>query len=117
MAQMKKLWRNHFTRVFVMATLLTMLLGFVGLPLAHSQTTVHAVAAPSSCLLNSANGNIQHVIYVQFDNTHFTRDNPNVPSDLEQMPHLLNFIKSNGALLTNHHTPLISHTAHASSPP
>src|SRR5260370_12805658 len=27
------------------------------------------------------------------------------------MPHLLNFIKSNGVLLTNHHTPLISHTA------
>jgi hypothetical protein len=111
MAQMKKLWQNHFTRVFVMATLLTMLLGFVGLPLAHSQTTVHAMPASSSCLLNSANGNIQHVIYVQFDNTHFTRDNPNVPSDLEQMPHLLNFIKNNGVLSSNHHTPLISHTA------
>lgn len=61
------------------------------------------------CVLNS--GKIQHIIYVQFDNVHFTRDNPNVPSDLEQMPHLLNFIKSNGTLLTNHHTPLISHTA------
>ena len=111
MAQMKGLWRNHFTRVFVLATLLTMTLGFVGLPLAHSQTTVHAVPASSSCQLNSPKGNIQHVIYVQFDNTHFTRDNPNVPSDLEQMPHLLNFIKSNGVLLSNHHTPLISHTA------
>jgi hypothetical protein len=51
------------------------------------------------------------VIYIVFDNTHFTRDNPNVPSDLEQMPHVLNFIRSSGALLTNHHTPLISHTA------
>jgi hypothetical protein len=111
MAEMKRLWRNHFTRVFVMATLLTMLLGFVGLPLAHSQTTVYAMPALSSCQLNSAKGNIQHVIYVQFDNTHFTRDNPNVPSDLEQMPHLLNFIQNNGVLLTNHHTPLISHTA------
>jgi hypothetical protein len=111
MDQMKGLWRYHFTRVFVMATLMTMLLGFVGLPLAHSQTTVHAMPLANGCQLNSAKGNIQHVIYVQFDNTHFTRDNPNVPSDLEQMPHLLNFIKSNGALLTNHHTPLISHTA------
>src|SRR6266853_1168910 len=111
MAQMKRLWRNHFTRVFVMATLLTMLLGFVGLPPAHSQTTVHAHAATSGCQLNSAKGNIQHVIYVQFDNTHFTRDNPNVPSDLEQMPHLLNFIEGNGVLLSNHHTPLIAHTA------
>jgi len=68
-------------------------------------------AAPSGCTLNSAQGSIKHVIYIQFDNTHFTRDNPNVPSDLEQMPHLLNFIEGNGVLLTNHHTPLISHTA------
>ncbi len=65
----------------------------------------------SGCNLKSARGQIQHVIYIQFDNTHFTRDNPNVPSDLEQMPSLLNFIESNGVLLTNHHTPLISHTA------
>jgi hypothetical protein len=67
--------------------------------------------ADSSCSLHSAKGDIHHVIYVQFDNTHFLRDNPNVPSDLEQMPHLLNFIKSNGTLLTNDHTALISHTA------
>jgi len=75
------------------------------------------LAAPSasvstgSCQLSSAKGQIQHVINIQFDNTHFTRDNPNVPSDLEQMPNLLNFIEGNGVLLTNHHTPLISHTA------
>lgn len=63
-----------------------------------------------SCQLGTAWGSIQHVIVVQFDNVHLTRDNPNVPSDLEQMPHLLNFIDHNGVLLTNHHTPLISHT-------
>ena len=51
------------------------------------------------------------MIYIQFDNVHFTRDNPNVPSDLEQMPNLLNFITNNGVLMTNHHTPLKSHTA------
>jgi len=78
--------------------------------------STNSVAAPAAgsnttCQLNSAKGQIQHVIYVQFDNTHFTRDNPNVPSDLEQMPNLLNFIEGNGVLLTNHHTPLISHTA------
>ena len=67
--------------------------------------------AQNSCPLNSRSGRIKHVIYVQFDNTHFVRDNPNVPSDLEQMPHLLNFLESQGTLLTNHHTPLISHTA------
>jgi hypothetical protein len=67
-------------------------------------------AAPGACQLGG-NGQIKHVIYVQFDNTHFRRDNPNVPSDLEQMPNLLNFIQGNGTLLTNDHTVLISHTA------
>jgi hypothetical protein len=57
-----------------------------------------------------ANG-IKHVIQIQFDNTHFRRDHASVPSDLEQMPHLLNFIRGNGTLLTNDHTVLISHTA------
>src|SRR6266516_6889015 len=109
MDQMKGLWRYHFTHVFVMATLLTMLLSLAGLPLFRPVTAAHAVAG--GCTLSSAKGNTQHVIYVQFDNTHFTRDNPSVPSDLEQMPHLLNFIKSNGVLLSNHHTPLIAHTA------
>src|SRR5467141_3090833 len=68
-------------------------------------------SSSSQCTLQSARGDIKHVIYIQFDNVHFTRDNPNVPSDLEQMPHLLNFIQNNGTLLSNHHTPLISHTA------
>src|SRR5256884_3019457 len=68
-------------------------------------------AADSSCQLASAKGDVKHVIYIQFDNTHFRRDNPNVRSDLEQMPHLLNFIRNNGTLLTNDHTVLISHTA------
>ena len=67
--------------------------------------------AQRNCQLNSAQGKIQHVIYLQFDNVHLRRDNPNVPSDLEQMPHLLNFIRHNGTLDPNHHTPLISHTA------
>src|SRR6516225_12396066 len=101
MAQMKRLWRFHFTRVFVMATLLTMTLGFVGLPFTQTSVSAH-LATTNSCQLNSPKGNIQHVIYIQFDNVHFTRDNPNVPSDLEQMPNLLNFIESNGVLLTNH---------------
>lgn len=70
-----------------------------------------STASVNGCNLNSARGEIKHVIYLQFDNVHFTRDNPNVPSDLEQMPHLLNFLEGNGTLLTNHHTPLISHTA------
>src|SRR6202165_6380253 len=97
--------RPVFTFVFV----LTMLLGFAGSSIAHPPPAAHA--ATSGCKLNFAKGNIQHVIYVQFDNTHFTRDNPNVPSDLEQMPNLLNFMTQTGVVLTNHHTPLIAHTA------
>jgi hypothetical protein len=68
-------------------------------------------ASAASCKLDSAGGRIQHVIYVQFDNTHLRRDIQNVPSDLEQMPHLLGFIRANGSLLSNDHTVLISHTA------
>jgi hypothetical protein len=104
--RLTRLWRQPFTFVVLITTLLTIVVGFVASPALHT----HA-ASGSGCQLNSAKGDIQHVIYVQFDNTHFTRDNPNVPSDLEQMPHLLNFIENNGVLLSNHHTPLISHTA------
>ena len=68
-------------------------------------------AASGSCQLGTKAGQIKHVIYLQFDNTHFRRDNTNVASDLEQMPNLLNFLKGNGTLLTNDHTILISHTA------
>ena len=67
-----------------------------------------AKAAPSGC--NLGNG-VQHVINIVFDNVHFSRDNPNVPSDLEQMPHLLNFLESNGTVFSNTHTPMIAHTA------
>lgn len=67
-----------------------------------------AASASSGCQLN---GPVKHVIYLVFDNVHFRRDRPNVPSDLEQMPHLMNFLTSNGTLLTNDHTILISHTA------
>jgi hypothetical protein len=65
-------------------------------------------SAESSCDLGNG---VQHVVNVVFDNTHFTRDNPNVPSDLQQMPALLNFLQGQGTLLTNEHTPLIAHTA------
>ena len=48
---------------------------------------------------------------ITFDNVHYFRDNPNVPSDLEQMPNLLNFFEDNGTFLANNHTALIAHTA------
>src|SRR2546429_590848 len=92
------------TTLNVTAVLATLVLQVV--PRALAATT-----ATNSCQLKSPKGAIQHVIYVQFDNTHFRRDNPDVPSDLEQMPHLLNFIQDNGVLMSNDHTVLISHTA------
>jgi hypothetical protein len=62
----------------------------------------------SSCHLGNG---ITHVVKLMFDNVHFFRDNPNVPSDLELMPNLLHFFENNGTFLSNNHTPLIAHTA------
>src|SRR3954453_6476034 len=84
--------------------------------LAIAPTAIAAPPGPAgpptgSCDLQSKGDRIQHVIYLQFDNVHFERDNPNVPSDIEQMPHLYDFLKDNGTFDTNDHTILISHTA------
>ena len=65
---------------------------------------------PSDSTCQLGNG-IKHVVQLTFDNVHFFRDNPNVPSDLEMMPNLLNFFENNGTFLSNNHTPLIAHTA------
>ena len=70
-----------------------------------------ATATAPTCNLGHG---VSHVINIVFDNVHFSRDNPNVPSDLEQMPHLLNFLKDNGTVFSNTHTPLIAHTANDS---
>lgn len=86
------------------AALLALALSMVALPLQAQART----KANNSCQLGNG---VQHVIYIQFDNVHFTRDNPNIPSDLEQMPNLLNFIENNGTMLSDNHTPLIAHTA------
>jgi hypothetical protein len=81
-------------------------------PAAASAATAKPADGTSSttCTLGGG-GAIKHVIYLQFDNVHYTRDNPNVPSDMEQMPNLLNFIDGNGTLISHEHTPLIAHTA------
>ena len=108
MDRLKGLWRNRFTRLLFIPTII-MMLSMAALP-ANSFAAPATPASGGGCTLGT-HGNIHHVIYLQFDNVHFTRDNPNVPSDLEQMPNLLNFLEGNGTLLTNHHTPLIAHTA------
>jgi hypothetical protein len=75
--------------------------------IAAPRTSRIAVTTPTC---NLGNG-IHHVINLVFDNVHFARDNPNVPSDLEQMPTLLSFLKTYGTVFSNSHTPMIAHTA------
>jgi hypothetical protein len=67
-----------------------------------------AGTAGASCHLGNG---VKHVVELTYDNVHYFRDNPNVPSDLELMPNLLNFFENNGTFLSNSHTPLIAHTA------
>jgi hypothetical protein len=101
---------NRTTTAPIGAALGLMVAAFVATAQPHA---AHAAPQPAatSCQLGTDNAAIQHVVFLQFDNVHFRRDNPNIPSDLEQMPNLLNFLQDNGTLLTNHFTPLISHTA------
>jgi len=81
--------------------------------LALALAVTPALAAPQSrgCRLDGRIGQLKHIVHIQFDNVHYRRDNPNVPSDLEQIPSLLHFLEDNGTFFTNHHTPLISHTS------
>lgn len=79
-------------------------------PFTAPPVAAHSGPSQPSCRLGT-NGQTRHVIYIQFDNTHLRQDMAPVPSDLQQMPHLLNFMEDNGTLLGNDHTVLISHTA------
>src|SRR5215469_2709421 len=90
------------------AALVGGLCAFGATQLAASASPVTASGPSSSCQLGNG---IQHIVQIGFDNVHFFRDNPNVPSDLQLMPNLLNFIEQNGTMLSNNHTPLIAHTA------
>lgn len=78
---------------------------------AASASAAAGPVPPNGCHLGNG---VKHVIEITFDNVHFFRDNPNVPSDLEMRPHLLKFLEDNGTFLSNNHTPLIAHTANDS---
>jgi hypothetical protein len=80
----------------------------LGVPSGLAAPAPHPASGASPCHLDNG---VQHVINITFDNVHFFRDNPNVPSDLEQMPTLYKFLQDNGTVLSNMHTPLIAHTA------
>jgi hypothetical protein len=94
-------------RTWVLGVLAAAAAVLVGTQIASARTDARGAQSPDC---RFANG-IKRVVVLDFDNVHLTRDNPNVPSDLEQMPHLLNFLKDNGTVLNKHYTILISHTA------
>jgi hypothetical protein len=102
--------KTHIRRAAILAVLVAICAAAALTAGVVAHRTASATAA-GPCQLGGKDGQIKHVIYLQFDNTHYRRDNPNIASDLEQMPHLLSFLKGNGTLLTNDHTILISHTA------
>src|SRR5439155_24115702 len=102
--KLRPAFRRAIARLMTLALLPASVAGITAVTASASKQAV----AVSGCGLT---GQVKHVIYLVFDNTHFMRDNASVKSDLEQMPHLLNFLTSNGTLMTNDHTVLISHTA------
>ena len=104
-------WGARATAVAGSAALVSAL-GIAGIATAGLASAARSAGsghqAAGSCHLGNG---IKHVVQIGFDNVHFFRDNPNVPSDLQMMPNLLNFFTSNGTFLSNNHTPLIAHTA------
>ncbi len=85
--------------------------GALVLPALGGATTSALGATPSTASTCQLGHGISHVVNLVFDNVHFGRDNPHVPSDLERLPALMNFMKNNGTILSNTHTPMIAHTA------
>jgi hypothetical protein len=75
--------------------------------LQHQAQVSAATGGASACHL--ANG-IGHVVNLQFENLDLSRDSATVPSDLEQMPHLLDFLEANGTVLGANHAALASLT-------
>src|SRR6266581_1072734 len=80
-----------------------------GMAFAARTAPARTASGDSSNGCHLGNG-VQHVVRLTFDNVHFFRDNPNVPSDLQLMPSLLQFFQNNGTWMSNNHTPLIAHT-------
>jgi hypothetical protein len=105
--------RTRFTAIVGTATLVAGLVAAAATSPAQavSSTNVNKTANVDNSTSCQLGNGVKHVVQITFDNVHFFRDNPNVPSDLEQMPNLLDFFENNGTFLSNNHTPLIAHTA------
>src|SRR5262245_66448044 len=96
-------WMSRLMRVVpgLLAMAVSLLLPVIS---AADSVSPSGKSSASPCTLRSAKGNIQYVVYLIFDNVHFLRDTPNVPSDLEQLPNLLSFIDDNATPLKADHT-------------
>jgi hypothetical protein len=105
--------RTHATsrRLFSGVANAGLLTGALVIPALTGAATSAVGATPATASRCDLGNGISHVVNIVFDNVHFGRDNPNVPSDLERMPHLLSFLQGNGTILSNTHTPIIAHTA------
>ncbi len=105
--------RTHATRRRLLsgAACTGLMTGALVIPALTGVATSAVGATPTTAPTCQLGHGISHVINIVFDNVHFGRDNPNVPSDLERMPALMNFMKNNGTILSNTHTPMIAHTA------
>lgn len=67
--------------------------------------------ALAACELHARMGTITRVVQIQLENVHLSRDEPLVPSDLEQMPRLREFFTSNGTIGSNRRAALPSQRA------
>lgn len=65
----------------------------------------------AACQLHAHGSQITHVVHIQFDHLLLRRANPNIPADLELMPHLYGFLTGNGVIAGNHHTALLANPA------
>jgi hypothetical protein len=102
---------NRLVVVMLSAVLAVGSASLTGAALGHHWQALGAALGPTSATPSStcrlANG-VEHVVYLQFANLHFGRDEPAVPSDLERMPHLLDFLQANGTFLASSHSALVS---------
>ncbi|MBJ7598716.1 MAG: hypothetical protein DLM67_23165 [Candidatus Nephthysia bennettiae] len=105
---------NRLVIVLLSAALAVGCASLTGTALEHqggAARTGAALGAPPangvSTTCHLAHG-IEHVVYLQMENVHFGRELPAVPSDLEQMPRLLDFLQANGTLLAAGHTGLVT---------
>ncbi len=65
----------------------------------------------AACQLPANGSRITHVVHIQFDHLLLRRTSPNIPADLELMPHLYSFLTENGVIAGNHHTSLLANSA------